>query len=57
MHNLVVLDYASGEVFFYKLNSTDEVTVEKFISEHHRIKDCEWMSTPDGGAIEINWEG
>jgi len=56
MHNLIVLDYAAGEVYLYTVDSTDVETVEAFISERHRLNDCNWMSTPDGSGMKINKE-
>jgi hypothetical protein len=57
MHNLIVLDYAAGEVYLYHIESgLQSEEVEEFISERHRLNDCHWMSTPDGSAMKINKE-
>jgi hypothetical protein len=57
MYNLIVLDYAAGEVYLYRIESGLQIEqIEDFISEHHRLNDCNWMSTPDGSEMKINKE-
>lgn len=44
MEDLIIVDYNSAEVHFYKIPADMEVTDEVLDALGHRGKDCYWMA-------------